>query len=100
MSTFLTDFTSFLESIALSPRPLAITGDFNVKTNNPNDCDAIKFLDLSEAMGLSQQSHVKTPTHDLGHILDLVITHQSDNILSGLPESINLYQIMLLYCLR
>ena len=30
--------------------------------------------------------HVKSPTHIMGHILDLIITHSSDNIIKGTPS--------------
>ena len=49
-------------------------------SNNP---DTIRFRDLLDSMGLVQ--HVKRPTHEKGHILDLIITRQCDNIVATEP---------------
>ena len=72
--TFISEFTTYLESIILSAEPLLITGDFNLHVDNPDDAEATEFLDTLESMGLKQ--HVNVPTHELGHTLDLVITRQ------------------------
>ena len=61
MTTFLDEFANYLESIILSPEPLVITGDMNIHVDDPNDSDAIKFLDLLDTHGLTQ--HVNTPTN-------------------------------------
>ena len=41
------------------------------------------FLDILNANGLTQ--HVTSPTHQKGHTLDLVITREQSNLLSGSP---------------
>ena len=66
----------------LSKVPLFISGDFNFHLDVSGDVDAAKF---AEAMCLTQ--HVRSPTHIQGHILDLVITRNSDNIIKGRPIS-------------
>ena len=76
VATFLDEFANFLEPIILSPEPLVIAGDMNIHVDDPDDSDAIKFLDLLDTYGLTQ--HVNTPTHRLGHTLDLIITRVSD----------------------
>ena len=78
VATFLDEFPNYLEPIILSPEPLVITGDMNIHVDDPNDPDAIKFLDLLNTYGLTQ--HINTHTHRLGHTLDLIITHVSDTL--------------------
>ena len=62
-----------------------ITGDMNIHVDDPNDPDAIEFLDLLDTYGLTQ--HVNTPTHRLGHTLDLIITRVSDALAKSTPIS-------------
>ena len=57
----------------------------NIHVDDPNDPDAIKFLDLLDTYGLTQ--HVNTPTHRLGHTPDLIITRVSDALAKSTPIS-------------
>lgn len=82
-SVFFDEFTTYLESIIMSPEPLLITGDFNIHVNTPSDSDASRFHDLLSSMGLEQ--HVDKPTHISGHTLDLIITRCSDSLLTATP---------------
>ena len=84
-STFFLEFNDYLDSLLLSKVPLCISGDFNFHLDVSGDVDAAKFADLLESMCLTQ--HVRSPTHIQGHILDLVITRNSDNIIKGRPIS-------------
>ena len=84
-STFFLEFSDYLDSLLLSKVPLCISGDFNFHLDVSGDVDAAKFADLLESMCLTQ--HVRSPTHIQGHILDLVITRNSDNIIKGRPIS-------------
>ena len=56
-----------------------ITGDFNIHVDAADQSDVCTFLDLLESLSLVQ--HVTQPTHVDGHILDLIITRSSDNII-------------------
>ena len=85
VTTFLDEFANYLEPIILSPEPLVIAGDMNIHVDDPDDSDAIKFLDLLDSYGLTQ--HVNTPTHRLGHTLDLIITRVSDALTKSTPIS-------------
>jgi hypothetical protein len=70
----------------MSSEPLLIVGDFNIHVDIPRDPNAIRFLDLLSSMGLDQ--HVDKsdmPTHTSGHILDLIITRNSDTLLPTRP---------------
>ena len=62
---------------------LLICGDFNIYMDVPSDADTIRLKDLLNSMGLVQ--HVKRPTHIHGHILDLIITRQADDVVVGEP---------------
>ena len=84
-STFFLEFSDYLDSLLLSKVPLCISGDFNFHLDVSGDVDAAKFADLLESMCLTQ--HVRSPTHIQGHILDLVITRNSENIIKGRPIS-------------
>ena len=85
VSTFLSEFAEYLESIVLSSERLLIVGDMNIHVDVPDDSDAIKFLDLLECMGLTQ--HVITPTQRSGKTLDLIITRDLDGFVQTTPIS-------------
>ena len=53
--------------------------------NNVEDTDATQFLDLLDALGLSQL--IDVPTHRCGNTLDLVIVNSIDS-----PEIVNIKQ--------
>ena len=78
-STFFPEFSEYLESLVLSKVPICIYGDFNVHLDVSDDADTIAFADLLESLCLTQ--YVKSLTHVMGHILDLIITRSSDNII-------------------
>ena len=82
-STFITEFSDYLESLVMSSEPLLILGDFNIHMDLPDDTDCRNMCDLLVSMGLKQ--HVLQPTHERGHTLDLIITRISDNIIAGRP---------------
>ena len=75
---FLDEFPAYL-----SPEPLLITGDFNIRVNVPNNSEAARFLELLTSMSLEQR--VDKPTHISGHTLDLIITRCSDSLLFAKP---------------
>ena len=51
--------------------------------DNHNNADTIKFSSLLDSHGLTQ--HVRHPTHKKGHILDIVITRDSETLLTQTP---------------
>ena len=83
VSSFIAEFTEYLESLIFPSCPLLITGDFNTRNDDNDDVDSLRFLEFIKSMGLEQ--HVHTATHAHGHILDLVITRQSDYLISRTP---------------
>ena len=92
VSTFLDEFADYLESIVLSTEPLLITGDMNTHMDVSDNADAVKFIHVglaplipTESMALTQ--HARTPTHESGHTLDLIITRELDNLVLTTPIS-------------
>lgn len=86
---FLREFGEFLEIFLTSKGPIAIFGDFNIHYDNDSNNETAIFKSLLDSLGLQQ--HVSTPTHDKGHILDLIITRSDDDMVSkcevGVPFS-------------
>jgi hypothetical protein len=80
---FLEEFTEYMEPVILCKEPLIITGDFNFHVNDMNDNTASKFMDLVFTLGLEQ--HVKCPTHESGHTLDLIITRSNKELILSEP---------------
>ncbi len=77
-SVFREEFSSLLEQIALSNEKLLIVGDFNLCIRDKPDDTALKFLDITDAFGLSQL--VESATHESGSTLDLVFARTSDDL--------------------
>jgi hypothetical protein len=65
----------------LSPGKMLMVGDFNIHVGNPGNPMANKFFSLLNSFGLSQQVHVATHL-DGNHTLDLVITRDSENVIT------------------
>lgn len=65
----------------MCPEPLVIAGDFNFHMDLMHSKDAETFNELLETFGLSQ--HVLVPTHIFGHILDLIITRSTNDLILG-----------------
>ena len=83
LNTFSLEFSDYLDSLLLSKASLCISGDFNFHIDVSGDVDSAKFVDLLESMCLTQ--HVRSSTHIQGHIFDLVITRNFDNMFKGRP---------------
>ena len=83
-STFFPEFSEYLKSLVLSKVPICTSGDFNVHLDVSDNADTIAFADLLESLCLTQ--HVKSPVPVIGHIVDLIITRSSDNIIKGTPS--------------
>ena len=75
---FLEEFSSFLEGLVLTTSALLVTGDFNFYIDEPNDCDALRFLQVLNSFDLIQ--HVSEATHEKGQILDLIITRTHERL--------------------
>ena len=72
VGVFLEEFSVLLQEAVIRPEELLICGDFNFHMDNKADWNATRFGELLDLFNLKQ--HVCVPTHERGHILDLVIT--------------------------
>ena len=68
---FSVEWASYIEQFVEVQEELLIVGDFNIHVDSSNN-ESQSFIDILNANGLIQ--HVKSFTHQKGHILDLVIT--------------------------
>ena len=69
---FFTEFDEFIGTIFLKYRKFLICGDFNIHVDEQKSKHAQKFSELLSSYGLHQL--VNEPTHNQGHVLDLIIT--------------------------
>ena len=78
--SFLTEFSAFLETLALENIPIVIGGDLNVHVENRSNTLVQDYISLLQSMDFHQ--HVSGSTHRSGGTLDHVITHSEYNITS------------------
>jgi len=83
-STFFDEWTEFIDRLAVIQEELVITGDLNFHLDNEEACDTRKFLETLRDHGLVQ--HIRGPTHNRGHTLDVVITRENSLILQKVPS--------------
>ena len=90
VDVFMREFTHLLESVIVNNELLTITGDFNLHIDNLNgNSTAASFMDLIDLFGLCQL--VTEPTHQRGHLLDLIITKSTTrNLLTGVRVQFDL----------
>ncbi len=81
-NNFFNDFSTLAEQLATAPGSLAIVGDLNLHMDDSCNANAKKFHDILESFNLKQ--HVSLPTHNRGHILDLIITRAEDCLVSDI----------------
>ena len=78
---FMDEFGLLLEIYSTKPGSLIIAGDFNFHVDNKGDGPSKNFMNILESFNLCQ--HVNEKTHRAGHILDLVITRNDENIVQS-----------------
>ena len=78
IQAFLDEFTEWIGDHLTDDENLIFTGDFNIHINK-NDPDAQTFIDIIEALGLTQ--HVRFETHRAGNTLDLVLKELGSKLL-------------------
>ena len=69
---FLNDFGMFFSDDSIPAENVLVVGDFNFHIDKPNDPDTIRFVQLYRPLGFDQ--FVTEPSHDKGHILDIVLS--------------------------
>jgi hypothetical protein len=65
---------------------LVILGDLNFHYDRKDNADTRQLMDFLETYSLVQ--HVQTPTHDKGHILDLVITRINEAVVTAVEVAV------------
>ena len=76
---FMPEIEQFLAYVAALPCDICVLGDFNVHYGDSQDPTATQFAQILTSLGLRQ--HVRSPTHNKGHTLDLLITREKDTYL-------------------
>ena len=74
-SNFIDDLTQLLTITGSENRNIALLGNLNMHIDNPEDPNADQLMATLEAFGLKQ--HIRFPTHQLGHTLDLIATEST-----------------------
>lgn len=92
-AAFFDELSAVLELLAVYGCPVVVCGDFNVHVDQPDDVHAVRLADLLQSFGCVQ--HVAEPTHNAGHILDLVIT-TADTLISDLRVGVMVSDHMLI----
>ncbi len=83
VSTFMQEFSEYLETVMLVNGSLMILGDFNIHVEDAKSSEGRNLLNLFASCGLTQ--HIVGPTHKDGGILDLLLTRDSDSLLLDQP---------------
>lgn len=71
--SFISDFSEFLAEILPKYDRVLIIGDFNIHICCPDEPISRNFLNVIDSFNFVQS--VSGPTHELGHTLDLVLSH-------------------------
>ena len=79
---FFEDLAALLEQVATYQVPVFITGDFNIRLDRPDDAHAAQLRQLLGCY--SMKVHQSEPTHQLGGVIDAVITRED----AGCPDSV------------
>ncbi|PIK53461.1 hypothetical protein BSL78_09647 [Apostichopus japonicus] len=79
-SAFLDEWSTFLTDYAIDRREVLVVGDFNFNLDVDTDSHAQCFLDALKACGFQQ--HVREPTHIHGHTLAVVISRDTNDVVS------------------
>ena len=77
-SDFIDDLTDLLTTIGSEKRNIVLLGDLNLYIDDPEDPNADQLIATIETFGMKQ--HIKFPTHQLGHTLDLIATESSTKL--------------------
>ena len=87
-SNFYAELEQLFTEASISVIPTVIVGDFNVHFDDHITSEPIRTL--LESFNLTQNVH--SPTHQTGHILDLVVSHTDDNFITSVtvhPDSLS-----------
>lgn len=78
VTVFLEEFSEYIQLLNTASGNLIIVGDFNFHMDCADAANVKKFTSLLHSGNLCQ--HVRSPTHKVGHILDLVISRSPEQV--------------------
>ena len=84
-SLFLQEFYELCLDISSNQRSILLCGDFNLQVDIHTDSFVKRFFDILDMFGMIQ--HVASPTHEAGHIPDLIVTCEGGMKLASNPFS-------------
>ena len=79
--SFINDMVEYMENNITDKSEFLLLGDFNIHINKLHNDEAVTFHNFLSSFSL--QNHVLFPTCKSQNILDLVITHESTDIMSN-----------------
>jgi len=82
---FFKEVSEFVDSLATNCDHLLILGDFNIHWDCQRNTDIKQLADILRSANLRQ--HVQERTHIHGHILDIVISCNDENLIKGVSVS-------------
>ena len=68
-----------MQNYNLAAGAFILVGDLNFHLDSENDYNANRFMDIITSLNFKQL--VTAPTHNHGHILDVVITREDDDLI-------------------
>ena len=96
VSMFFEEFSKYLQIIIPSDGKLPVVGDFNFHLDDAKNDHSESFIELLNIFSLRQ--HVSFSTHSKGHILELIITAESDDTVSRVRKGIKFYDHFSILC--
>ena len=84
ITQFFSEFSTLIEVLSVAEGHLVVTGDFNLQLDQ-GSARVVTFKCLLSSVGLIQ--HICVETHIKGHILDLLISRQCENLISSVKVS-------------
>ena len=82
---FMSEFSTMLTSQLILPGKLLICGDINYHMDIKTNRNTMKLHDLMKNAGIEQ--HVNEPTHEAGHILDIVLGRDTEDMITEVSVS-------------
>ena len=85
---FIDEFTEFLEMLSINTHKFVLSGDINFHLES-NEVNAKRLNELFSTFNMIQ--YINFPTHNLGHTLDLVLSHSDSPTINNLsPHNVYL----------
>jgi len=87
--SYFDELGAVLEQLATYAAPVYITGDFNIRLDRPDDPHSVQLHSLVNCSGLTLHHTAATATHQLGGILDAVMTTED----AGCPGRVDVVDV-------